>query len=637
MNRVLKIGAYRRLLAAYTLNELAFMVGVGGAGAARVPPHGQRVRGCCVLLGRAVRARVDLADGGRAPRAPPDAAGSGPPCTAFEALVFFALAWVAVHFALVPVLALALVDGVAALTSRSLARAATVSVTSAAGLLREGNAVSNAAFSVCFMLGPAIGGAVVAAGGTSAALIADGCLFALIGLTLATATGLPEPARTRASAKGRVRAALAYAREHVVIRRLADPAGVRRAVLHDLGPGRGRVRRAFAARGLGWLRRTAVGVGSGCGRRRGGLRPLARAGPCGTLIVIGAASLGIGFLVMAVAPTLAVAVVGAAIAGIGNGRRGRGRAHRAPGGDGGAVDGADDEPQRIDVPIGARRRDPARRRDHRAGKPSYGARGRGRRARCWSPWWRGSRWRRGPWQSSSSSGQQEPGTLGAGPERRSARSRTGVRIAGRRRRPSGDISRVRPRATAAVCARASPAPPIVRRACIDIGSNTTRLLVADSDGERLLEVHQERSFTHVRRGLTGSGEIGEEKIAEVASGGRRPAPGSARTRRGRRARGRHRGGSTGGKQRRAPVGGPPRVRARGPGPVRRGGGPARVRGRGANARLRSRRPARRRRCRRWIMRAGGGDVARSGQLVCVVRGGLGRGRGRVPALGPAVG
>ena len=56
----------------------------------------------------------------------------------------------------------------------------------------------------------------------------------------------------------------------------------------------------------------------------------------------------------------------------------------------------------------------------------------------------------------------------------------------------------------------------MRRACIDIGSNTTRLLVADSDGERLLEVHQERSFTHVRRGLIGSGEIGEEKIAEVA-------------------------------------------------------------------------------------------------------------------------
>jgi exopolyphosphatase/guanosine-5'-triphosphate,3'-diphosphate pyrophosphatase len=57
----------------------------------------------------------------------------------------------------------------------------------------------------------------------------------------------------------------------------------------------------------------------------------------------------------------------------------------------------------------------------------------------------------------------------------------------------------------------------VRRACIDIGSNTTRLLVADCDGERLLEVHQERVFTHVRRGLTGNEEIAADKIAEVAT------------------------------------------------------------------------------------------------------------------------
>jgi exopolyphosphatase/guanosine-5'-triphosphate,3'-diphosphate pyrophosphatase len=55
----------------------------------------------------------------------------------------------------------------------------------------------------------------------------------------------------------------------------------------------------------------------------------------------------------------------------------------------------------------------------------------------------------------------------------------------------------------------------VRRACIDIGSNTTRLLVADCDGERLVEVHQERAFTHVRRALTSTHEIEAEKIDEV--------------------------------------------------------------------------------------------------------------------------
>jgi exopolyphosphatase/guanosine-5'-triphosphate,3'-diphosphate pyrophosphatase len=57
----------------------------------------------------------------------------------------------------------------------------------------------------------------------------------------------------------------------------------------------------------------------------------------------------------------------------------------------------------------------------------------------------------------------------------------------------------------------------VRRACIDIGSNTTRLLVADCDGEGLVEVHQERAFTHVRRALTPSEEIGADKIDEVVA------------------------------------------------------------------------------------------------------------------------
>ena len=57
----------------------------------------------------------------------------------------------------------------------------------------------------------------------------------------------------------------------------------------------------------------------------------------------------------------------------------------------------------------------------------------------------------------------------------------------------------------------------MRRACIDIGSNTTRLLVADCDEDRLLVIHQERAFTHVRRGLTATAEIRDDKIAEVAT------------------------------------------------------------------------------------------------------------------------
>ncbi len=57
----------------------------------------------------------------------------------------------------------------------------------------------------------------------------------------------------------------------------------------------------------------------------------------------------------------------------------------------------------------------------------------------------------------------------------------------------------------------------MRRACIDLGSNTTRLLVADCDGEQLVEVAQQRSFTQIGRGVRTDGAITERKIAEVVA------------------------------------------------------------------------------------------------------------------------
>jgi exopolyphosphatase / guanosine-5'-triphosphate,3'-diphosphate pyrophosphatase len=55
----------------------------------------------------------------------------------------------------------------------------------------------------------------------------------------------------------------------------------------------------------------------------------------------------------------------------------------------------------------------------------------------------------------------------------------------------------------------------VRRACIDIGSNTTRLLVAECEPGQLLEIHQERAFTRIGQGLRAHGAIPPAKIAEV--------------------------------------------------------------------------------------------------------------------------
>lgn len=55
----------------------------------------------------------------------------------------------------------------------------------------------------------------------------------------------------------------------------------------------------------------------------------------------------------------------------------------------------------------------------------------------------------------------------------------------------------------------------MRRACIDIGSNTTRLLVADWDGNRLTQVHQARAFTSIGPARLADGTIPAAKVAEV--------------------------------------------------------------------------------------------------------------------------
>ena len=55
----------------------------------------------------------------------------------------------------------------------------------------------------------------------------------------------------------------------------------------------------------------------------------------------------------------------------------------------------------------------------------------------------------------------------------------------------------------------------MRRACIDIGSNTTRLLVADCNGEGLVEQRQERAFTLIGPSIDDRGAIPAPKLAEV--------------------------------------------------------------------------------------------------------------------------
>jgi exopolyphosphatase / guanosine-5'-triphosphate,3'-diphosphate pyrophosphatase len=53
-------------------------------------------------------------------------------------------------------------------------------------------------------------------------------------------------------------------------------------------------------------------------------------------------------------------------------------------------------------------------------------------------------------------------------------------------------------------------------ACIDIGSNTTRLLVADAGNGQLRELMTQRAFTRIGKSLDEGGAISAEKVTETA-------------------------------------------------------------------------------------------------------------------------
>ena len=317
MRQVLKLPAYRRLLAAYTLNELALSIGslalallvyrrTGSAyGAAGFFLSSQFVP---ALISPAIVARLDR----KSVRLVLSV------LYVLEALAYVALAVLVSHFSLVLVLVLAIVDGSLALTARSLARTATVEVTAPVGLLREGNAISNGAFSICFMAGPAIGAVIVAIGGTAAALLSNTGLFVLIALLLATASGLPGGVEASTPSAGRLRAALAHAAHAPAIRILLGLQAVALLFFTVSIPVEVVLaQRTFhsGAGGYGALLAT-WGAGAVAGSA---LYARWRALSARMLISGSALALAAGFLVMASAPSLAVACVGSAIAGCGNG------------------------------------------------------------------------------------------------------------------------------------------------------------------------------------------------------------------------------------------------------------------------------------------------------------------------------
>lgn len=317
MKRVLNLPSYRRLLFAYGLNELAWSVGTLALAVLVYRRTGSALGATAfficsqvapALLSPLSVSRIDQ----RSPRLVLTI------LYVCEGGLFAVLAALTSSFSLIAVLILVVLDGSLAIVARSLARAATVEILRPLDLLHEGNALTNLVFSVCYMAGPALGGVVVAAGGTAAALLVNSALFAGMAVVLVTARGLPRGATEPEPTKGRLRSALSHVRQDPALRwMLALQAGGTAAFAmsipvevvlssHTLHAGAG----GYGALMSGWGAGAVVGSAVYARWRRR---------PALVLMVGSAVAMAAGFALMGAAPSIVVAVAGAALGGVGNG------------------------------------------------------------------------------------------------------------------------------------------------------------------------------------------------------------------------------------------------------------------------------------------------------------------------------
>ncbi|HEX8105680.1 MAG TPA: MFS transporter [Solirubrobacteraceae bacterium] len=184
--RPLRLPTFRRLFAAYTVNEIGDSVALVALALLVFDQTGSALsttglfiatRFLPALVSPLLIARVDQYPARRVLAL----------LYFGEGLVFVALAALSDSFVLVAVLALGLLDGTLALAGRGMVRSAVAGSLEPHGLLREGNGLMNVGFAVAAVGGAALGGFLVAEAGFAAALLADAASFFVIALMLATA------------------------------------------------------------------------------------------------------------------------------------------------------------------------------------------------------------------------------------------------------------------------------------------------------------------------------------------------------------------------------------------------------------------------------------------------------------------
>ncbi|MDX6697911.1 MAG: hypothetical protein QOE65_1308 [Solirubrobacteraceae bacterium] len=234
-----------------------------------------------------------------------------------EGAIFIVLALLADSFSLPAVLALALADGVLLLTARALSRAAVATTLEPHGLLREGNAIVNIGFAGATAAGPALGGIVVAGLGVADALLLDAASFAVIAALLALARGVPEASPDPEPLLARVREGFGFVWRDPYLRTLVGGQALAFVFFTTVLP----IEVVYAKESLGtgdrgfglllasWGAGIFVGslIFAGLRRRHLGV------------IAASTALVGVAYLGMAAAGTLAVACSLAVVGGAGNG------------------------------------------------------------------------------------------------------------------------------------------------------------------------------------------------------------------------------------------------------------------------------------------------------------------------------
>lgn len=314
----LRVRGFKVLAGGYTINELGNWLGdialavlvwdqTGSPMATALLFVGTRF--APALLAPAIVARVEV----MRPRR------SLPLLYGLDALVFAALALLATdHFSLWLVVALGAVDGTIALAARALTRATSAALLEPAGLLRRGNALFNIGFTAAGAAGPAIAGLLVAGAGVSAALWADAASFALVALMLATARSLPAAERGEGGWLTRLRDAVDYVRGQRLLSGLLAAQALAMVFFFAVVP----IEVIYAKdtldagdAGYGWLL-AAWGAGMIGG---GFLFAAAQRTRIQTVLAGGTLAVGVAYLGLSVAPSLAVACAISVVGGVGNG------------------------------------------------------------------------------------------------------------------------------------------------------------------------------------------------------------------------------------------------------------------------------------------------------------------------------